>query len=96
MTKIREIKISSEDLKFILGNDYDFFLKKVIPNCFCGYCFDKNTVTIVNYQIYIDRFNGIVLRGFCKDCGGKVVRCLESEEVPKYLEKVIEIRKKYV
>ena len=92
---LKEIKITNADFEYIMGDDYQFFQQKIIPNCFCGHCYSKKgTVSIVNYEIFIDSFNGVRLQGFCKECRGKVVRCLELEEVPKHLKKVVEIRKK--
>lgn len=47
----------------------------LINNVFCSKC---GVTTIVDYGIHNDRF-GVVLKGFCKKCGGSVARMVEDE-----------------
>ena len=96
--KKKNIKITEEDLKFIHGKDYVLFQEKILPNCFCGKCCfgsGGQTIKIVNYEIFINDLNDVELQGFCAECGGKVGRYLETEEVKEYAERVKKIRKKY-
>ena len=47
----------------------------LINNVFCAKC---GVTKIVNYGIHNDRF-GVVLKGYCKNCGGRVARLVEEE-----------------
>ncbi len=94
----KSIKITEEDLKFIYGDDYTFFREKILPNCYCGTCSREgrnNMVTIVNYEIFINDINDVLLEGFCSVCGGKVGRYSETGEVKEYAPRVQKIREKY-
>lgn len=93
----KKIKIAEEDLKFIYGDNYEFFQSRILPNCFCGKCIrdGKHTVRIVNYEIFINDLNDIILQGFCADCGGKVGRYLETGEVKEYVLRIKKIKEKY-
>ena len=50
--------------------------RKVLDNVWCGRCLDA--VTVVDYDMTNEDF-GIVIRGKCKTCGGKVARVLEED-----------------
>ena len=91
------LEITEDDLKFIHGDDYGHFQDKILPNCFCGKCCikgDKNTVKIINYEIFINHLNDIELQGFCAECAGPVGRYLETGEVKKYSQRIKKIREK--
>ena len=47
----------------------------LINNVFCAKC---GVTTIVDYGIHNDRF-GVLLKGYCKKCGGSVARLVEDE-----------------
>jgi len=49
---------------------------KILDSIWCGKCLD--VVTIVDYTMISEDF-GIVIRGNCKICGGKVARVLEED-----------------
>ena len=92
----KQIKITEDDLKIIYGDDYKFFKSKIIPNCFCHTCPpSKYDATIVDYDIFLNDLNDVVLKGFCAKCGGKIARCLETGEAPEYLPRIKKIKKKY-
>lgn len=94
MVKKRNIKISRDQLKFIYGDDYDFFVNKILSNCYCGQCPDsKYDSTIVNYEIFLNNINDTFLQGFCAKCGGKVGRYLETGEVPAYAPRIKQVLK---
>jgi len=98
MKNKKKIKITEEDLKSIYRDDYALFKNKILPNCFCGKCCvkgNKNTVKIINYEIFINNLNDIELKGFCAECGSPVGRYLETGEVKEYLPRVKKIKKKY-
>lgn len=95
MTKHKQIKITEKDLKFIYGNDYEFFQSKILSNCFCAVCPEsKHNSTIINYDIFVNDLNDIILQGFCAKCGGKIGRYLETGEAEEYLPKIEKVRKK--
>jgi len=50
--------------------------RKLLDNVWCGGC--SESCTIVDYTMINEDF-GLVLRGSCKKCGGKVARVLEDE-----------------
>ena len=92
MKIIKTFKITEEELKFIHGNDYDFFRSKILPNCYCHNCYDyKHCSTITNYYIHLIPSNNIVLKGFCAKCGGKIARYLETGESEEYLPRINQI-----
>lgn len=94
----KPIKITEEDLKFIYGDDYDFFQEKILPNCHCGKCSKEgrdSMVTITNYDIFINDLNDVLLEGVCSVCGGRVGRYSETGEVKEYVPRVKKIREKY-
>jgi hypothetical protein len=94
MRKKLKVKITKEDAEYILGKDADF-LKVAENNVFCSDCYEKTKkpVTIVNYDIYVDDLGGIVLRGFCKECGKPVGRYIESGEKPDEFKRAMRILK---
>ncbi len=93
--KKKEIKITNEDLKFILDGDSALFEEKIIPNCYCYNCKGPYDATITNYEIYLNDLNDIILRGFCENCGNPVNRYMETGEVDKYQKTIIKIRRKF-
>ncbi len=100
MKKKKNIKITEDDLKFIYGKDYELFREKVLSNCFCHNCVkredEKYSVRIVNYQIFINDLNDVILRGFCAECGGRVGRYSETGEVEETTKRVKKLRQKYL
>ena len=92
MLNKRQIKITKKDLVKIYGDDYHFFEEKIISNCYCGFCRTPYNSTIVNYEIFINPTNDIVLKGFCKKCGNSMNRYLETSEVTKYNKEIKKIR----
>lgn len=95
MKNKKQIKITEDDLKFIYGDGYGFFQSKILSNCCCGACPEsKYDSTIVNYEIFLDDLNDIILKGFCAKCGGKIGRYLETGEVEKYLPRIKKVKKR--
>lgn len=95
MPNKKEIEISEEDLKFIHGNDYELFKQKIISNCYCTKCNSHYESIIVNYKIFFNDLNDIVLEGFCQKCGNPMNRYVETGEVEKYQERIEKIKRKY-
>jgi len=87
------MSISEGQLGYIYGPDYDFFLKEILHNCYCGSCVDRtHDATIVDYTIFLNGLGDIVLRGSCARCGGGIGRYLETGEVPDYRERIARVR----
>lgn len=92
MSNKKQIKITKEDLAAIYGKDYRFFEEKIIPNCWCVKCNTSYTSTIINYDIFLNDMNDIILKGFCAKCGGRINRYLETCEVLEYQERIKKIK----
>lgn len=95
MSNDNKIKITKEDLIAIHGEDYHLFEKRIIPNCFCAKCNTPYASTIINYEIFLNDLNDIVLEGFCAKCGSKINRYLETGGVERYHEAIDRIRERY-
>ncbi len=73
----KETQITEDQIKTILGDEFNIFMEKIIPNCFCGDC---GVTTIIDYEIYVNDLYDVVLRGKCEKCKGVVARCVETGE----------------
>ena len=93
----KETKLTNEDLVFIFGPEYTDFKEKIIPNCFCTVCTPpaNESATIVNYDIFLNDLNDVILRGSCSVCKNPVGRYVETGEVPEYAVRIGEVRGKY-
>jgi len=94
----KDIKITENDLILIYGNDYDFFCKEILPNCFCDKCCvggGKPMVGIVDYEIFLNDLNNVALKGKCAECGHSIGRYLETGEVKEYAANIDKVKKLY-
>lgn len=90
-----QLQITEKELKTIYADDYEFFQNKILSNCYCHACKPKKyNSKIVNYQIFINHLNDVVLRGFCSKCGSKLNRYLETGEVVKYERRIEKVKQK--
>lgn len=87
-----EIKLTENDLKKIHGEDYQKFKDKILTTCWCGNCSSDTVTTIVNYKIFLNDLDDVILRGLCKKCGARINRYLETGEVEKYRKIIKKIR----
>ena len=92
MPNKKEIEIYEDDLRMIYGNDYKLFKEKIIPNCYCKNCNSHYQSIIVNYKIFLNDLNDIILKGFCEKCGSLVNRYVETGEVEEYQERIEKVR----
>lgn len=92
MPNKKQIEITKEELIVIYGKGYHFFEEKIIPNCWCVKCRTHYKSTIINYEIFLNDLNDIVLKGFCAKCGNRVNRYLETGEVPEYQKRIENIK----
>ena len=72
------IEITKEDLQKIYGKDWNFFLEKIVHNCYCNVCKGPYNATIVDYKVFLNDINDVILKGKCKTCGNRVNRYLET------------------
>lgn len=87
-----EIKISYDNMVYILGNDKNF-LPKIIKNVYCSNCRDHYNSEIVDYEIFINDLYDLILKGKCKKCGGRVGRYVETGEDEYHVNRAKEILK---
>ena len=90
-----QVEITKKDLIKIYGEGWEEFEAKIIPNCFCGHCWNgKHTVSIVNYKVFLNDLDDIILRGICAECGVPVGRYVETGEIEKYAPRIKQLREK--
>jgi len=90
----KKLEIDQESLKNIFIEDYkDFFLSKTVNNCYCSKCNNKYSSVIINYQIYLNDLDDILLEGYCAKCNSQIGRYIETGEVEKYKKMIIKVRK---
>lgn len=89
-----QIRISLQDLKTILGEDFHLLETETLSNCWCYKCNANNGKSkIVNFRIFLNNLNDIVLRGFCRRCGSRVDRYIDTGRVRKYTKIIKKLRK---
>jgi hypothetical protein len=96
MSNRTRIKISRDEAIVLLDNDQRLF-HDLTKNVFCSHCQGSigNKVTeIVNFKIFLENSNDIVLKGQCKACNGPVGRFIETGEDPEIDGKIIKILEK--
>lgn len=93
--KLQDLEITNEDLRRIHGSDWEKFLKKIIRNCYCGHCQSNYDSIIIEYKIFLNDLNDIVLKGKCRTCKRPIARYAETGEVPQYSKRIEEVRIKY-
>ncbi|OGY17593.1 MAG: hypothetical protein A2784_00595 [Candidatus Chisholmbacteria bacterium RIFCSPHIGHO2_01_FULL_48_12] len=91
MSNKKQIKITKENLVFIYGDDRRFFEEKIVSNCYCPTCKTPYQSTIVNYEIFLNDLNDILLKGYCVKCKNPINRYVETGEVPEYQERIKKI-----
>lgn len=84
-------KITNEQLKYILGSDWQNFENKILLNCFCGNC--GGSVEIIKWEAELNDLNDAVLRGTCAKCSEPVNRYLEIGESGEYEKRIEEVKK---
>jgi len=85
MAKKKEL--TDEQLRFILGDDWQWFNDEILTNCFCT-CEPRELRTIVDYKIALNKFNDVELTGKCNHCGGPIGRYVETGESEEYLKRI--------
>jgi len=88
-----KIEITEAKLKNILGGDWGEFRERIFNSVYCSNCDSNYDSTIINYRIFLNDLNDIILEGFCKKCMHRVARYCETGEVPGYMERITELKK---
>jgi len=96
MERNKELKISEEDLKFIVKDNFERIIEVAKYNSFCLNCFEKYDVEMVDYQISLNRLNDVIFEGKCKLCNEKIVRHIEIGEERELLLRTEIIRNQKV
>jgi len=86
-----KFEISEARLKDIIGDDWVEFKRRIFNNVYCSDCDSNYNSTIVNYRIFINDLNDIILEGFCKKCTHRVARYVETGENQRYVQKISKI-----
>ena len=80
-----ETEISREQLVIIIGEDWMKF-QNLLNYCLCPTC--KKSVAIVDYKIFLNKINDIILKGECGECSTTLNRYIETGENSKYVERI--------
>ena len=89
-----QIRIKQRDLKTILSEDFHLFETETLPNCWCYKCnVKKGKSKIVNFLVFLNDVNDVVLRGFCAVCGSRIDRYLEIGGVEEYEKAINKVRR---
>lgn len=84
----KEIELSQEQLKVVIGKDWQRFTEKLLNNCHCPCTGGGYDATIIDYRIFLNDLNDVILRGKCKNCGKELNRYLETGENVNYLDRI--------
>jgi len=80
-----ETELSREQLVIIIGEDWMKF-QNLLNYCLCPTC--KKSVAIVDYKIFLNKINDIILKGECGECSTTLNRYIETGENSKYVERI--------
>lgn len=58
--KQTDIMITEDDLRYILGDNYQDFKDKIITNVWCNNCSQNYSATIIDYLIELNDLNDVV------------------------------------
>lgn len=96
MIRNSSIEISKQEA-IILFDESEEIYNRLIKNVFCPNCqgsMGDKVTEIINYKIFLENSNDVIIKGKCKKCQNQVSRFIETGENPKIIEKVHQILKK--
>lgn len=73
----KELEITKAQFKAIIGDEWNEIADILQTNCFCSHC-EKGSVGIVDYSVFLNDLNDIIVRGKCSECESDVARYLET------------------
>ena len=80
MLKDELVKITEEDLRFIVGENFAIIEDTAKHNSFCPNCIDKSEFEMIRYSIYLNELNDVIFKGSCNSCEGDLNRYIEIGE----------------
>lgn len=93
----QEIPISLYDVRTLFGKMFPFFEWMVKEKVICANCFDTKGMLGMDIQeVYLSDLNHIIVKGICKECGGKVSRVLETGEDPNFYKQAMIFREQRI
>jgi len=95
MKRKSKIEISKLEAIILLDDSEDIY-NMLIQNVFCPNCqgsIGDKVTEIINYKIYLESSNDVVMEGRCKKCQNPVARFIETSENPKTVAKIDRILK---
>lgn len=87
MKNKKEKEITKDQLMVILGEDWENY-QQILKSCCCSKCDKGYSSTIVDYKIFVNNLNDIILRGKCAKCGNPMNRYTETGENFEYVERI--------
>ena len=79
MSRNRLLILDQEDVAFIMGPCFRYFTA-IINGNYCNDCKSTHTSKLVNYKIFLDSSNNILIQGYCDKCKTQIKRCIETGE----------------
>ncbi len=73
------LKIIEEDVAFIMCKSFKYF-SAIIKGAYCNKCKSTHTSKIVNYKIFLDSTNDVLIDGYCDKCNHEILRTIETGE----------------
>ena len=61
-----KFEIALKDVKFIMGDVFENHFTRILSSCFCRQCektFGNNVTEIIDYKIFLNDLNDVVLQG---------------------------------
>lgn len=88
------IKITEEDLRFIVGERFAVIEDMAKHNSFCLKCIDKLDFEMTRHTIYLNELNDVIFKGYCSSCEGDLSRYIEIGEDRDLLMKTKYVKSK--
>jgi hypothetical protein len=85
-----DIELNEWSFRIVMGDSWDF-LDRILHNIFCT-CGAENK-ELIDYKVYLNNINDIILRGKCSGCNTIASRYIETGEKKEKAEAADRIRK---
>lgn len=93
MNNLGDFEINQFQLNNLLNHNEKKAFKYLLDNgVFCSSCNDICKDGVINYKIYLDRFNDIKVIGQCFTCNHKVTRIMEFGENESFFRKAVQFK----